>query len=56
MIGLNRMIAIEAKLYALMSRLSNQERRVHATHEVGTVERGEQKCITNEGLAHKGPY
>ena len=45
------MTAIEAKLDALMSRLSNQERRVHATHEVGTMEEGEHKCI-----AHEGPY
>ena len=23
---------------------------------MGTVERGEQKCIVDEGLAHEGPY
>ena len=35
------MIAIEVKLDALMSRLSNQERRVHVAQEVGTLEGGE---------------
>ena len=56
MIELNRMTAIEAKLDALMSRLGNQERRVHAAHEVGIVEGSEHKCIADEGLAHEGPY
>ena len=55
-VELNKMTAIEAKLNALMSRLGNQERRVHAAHEVETVEGGEQKCIADEGLSHKGPY
>ena len=55
MIELNRMTAKEAKLDALMSSLSNKERKVHATHEVGTVEEGEQKCIADEGLAHGAP-
>ena len=50
------MTAIEAKLDALMSRLGNQDRRVHSAHGVRTVEKGEQKSITNEGLAHEGPY
>ena len=40
-IELNRMTAIEVKLDELMSRLGNQERRVHAAHEVGVVERSE---------------
>ena len=56
MIKLNKMTAIEAKLDALMSRLGNQERRVHVAHEVGTVEEGEYKCIADEGLTHKGSY
>ena len=55
-IELNKMTAIAAKLDALMSRLGNQDRRVHSAHEVGTVEEGEQKSITDEGLAHEGPY
>ena len=37
-IELNRIISIEAKLDALMKKLGNQERRIHSTHEVGTVE------------------
>ena len=48
MIELNKMTAIAAKLDALMSRLGNQDRRVHSAHE--------QKSITDEGLAHEGPY
>ena len=56
MIELNRMTAIEEKLDALMSRLSNQERRVNSAHEVGTVEGGEQKCNADEGLNYEGPY
>ena len=55
-IKLNRITAIEAKLDALMTRLSNQERRVHKTHEVGNVEGSENKCIADERLAHVGPY
>ena len=52
---LNRTIAIEAKLDALMNKLGNQERRMHSAHEVGTVEGNEQKSSTEEGLAHEGP-
>ena len=55
-IELNRMTTIEAKLDALMNKLGNQDRRKHSTHEVGTMEGNEQKSITEEGLAHKGPY
>ena len=50
------MIAIEAKLDALMNKLGNQERRMHSTHEVGTVEGNEQKSSADEGLAHEDPY
>ena len=56
MIELNKMLTIKAKLDALMSKMGHQEMRVHSAHEVGTIERGEQKCIANEGLAHEGPY
>ena len=55
-IELNMMSAIEAKLEALMSKMGHEERKVHSTHEVGTVEGVEQKCIADEGLAHEGPY
>ena len=51
-IELNKMTAIEAKLDALMNKIGNQERRMHLAHEVGTVERNEQKSIIEEGLAH----
>ena len=54
-IELNRMSAIKAKLDALMSKMNNQERRSHSTNAVGIEEGGEQKCITDEGLAHEGP-
>ena len=50
------MSAIKAKLDALMSRLSNQERRSHSTNEVGTEEGVGQKCVVEEGLAHERPY
>ena len=55
-IELNRMTAIEAKLDALMNKLGNQEKRIHSTHEVRTVEESEQKSSVEEGLAHEGPY
>ena len=40
-IELNKMLAIEAKLYAIMNRMNNQERRSHSVHEVGIVEGAE---------------
>ena len=50
------MTAIEAKLDALMNKLGNHDRRMHSTHEVGTVEGTEQNSVIDEGLAHEGPY
>ena len=55
-IELNKMIAIEATLDALMNKIGNQDRRMHSAHEVGTFERNEQKSSVEEGLAHEGPY
>ena len=55
-IELNRMTTIEEKLDALMNKIENQERRMHSTHEVGTVERNEQNSSAEEGVAHEGPY
>ena len=55
-IELNKMSAIEAKLDTIMNRMNNQERRGHSCNEVGVVEGARQKCFTNEGLAHEGPY
>ena len=56
MLELNRMTVIEAKLDVLMSKISTQERRSHSANTVGIEEGGEQKCMTDEGLAHEGPY
>ena len=56
MLELNKMIAIEAKLNTLMSKMSHQERRGHSANEVGIVEGSEHKCVNDEGLAHEGPY
>ena len=33
------MIAIEAKLYAVMNKLGSNERRMHTAHEVGVVKK-----------------
>ena len=56
MLELNKMATIEAKLDVLMSKMSTQERRSHSENIVGIEEGGEKKCMTNEGLVHKGPY
>ena len=40
-IELSKMLAIEEKLDAIMSRMSNQERRSHSANEVGIVEGAE---------------
>ena len=50
------MTAIEAKLDVLMSKMNIQERRSHSGNAVGIEEGREQKCMTDEGLAHEGPY
>ena len=42
-IELNRMIAIEAKLDALMNKIGNHERRMHSANEVGTVDKNEKR-------------
>ena len=49
------MLAIEAKLDALMNKVSMQERRNQYGHLVGTVE-DEKVVLNDEGLAHDGPY
>ena len=56
MLELNKMNAIEAKLDALISKMSTQERRSHSANIVGIEEGAELKCMTDEGLAHEGPY
>ena len=55
MLELNRMTAIEAKLDALMSKMANQERRMHSTNEVGTIDENEKRNSAEEGLAHGVP-
>ena len=54
-IELNKMSSIDAKLDALMSKLSNQERITHSANDVGIVEGAEHKCV-DEILALEGPY
>ena len=39
------MIAIEAKLGALMNKLGNNERRMHTVLEVGTVDEGDKTSM-----------
>ena len=56
MLELNRMTAIEAKLYALMRKIGNQERRMHSENEVGTVDENEKRNSVEKGQAHEGPY
>ena len=50
------MSAVEAKLYTIMKRMNNQEKKGNSYNEVGVVEGAREKCVTDEGLAHEGPY
>ena len=54
LIGLDRMIAIEVKLDAMMNKLGNSERRMHTAHEVGAVE--ERSKRSAEELVGEEPY
>ena len=54
-IELNKMSATEAKLDALMNKVSKQEIRNLYTHLMGTVE-DEQRVLNDEGLANDGHY
>ena len=54
-IELNRMTAIEAKLDALMSKLGNNERRMHTALKVGTLDEGERRKSAEDGSNHEGP-
>ena len=56
LIKLNRMTAIEAKLYALMNKMGNHERKMHTANEVETVDENEKRNSIKEGLSHEGPY
>ena len=54
LIGLDRTIAIEAKLDAVMKKLSSNERRIHTAHEVGAVREGRRNSA--EGYEEEEPY
>ena len=54
LIGLDRNIAIEAKLDAVMNKLSSNERRMHIAHEVGAVREGRRNSA--EGYEEEEPY
>ena len=54
LIGLDRMIAIETKLEAVLNKLGSNERRMHTAHEVGAVE--ERIRRSAEGLVDEKPY
>ena len=50
------MIAIEAKLDAVMNKLGSNERRMHTAHEVGAVDEGERRKSAEEGQNHEVFY
>ena len=54
LIELNRMIAIEPKLDAVMNKLGSNERRMHTAHEVGAVNKGTRSSA--EGPVEEEPY
>ena len=54
LIGLDKTTAIEAKLDVVMNKLGNNERRMHASHEVGAVD--ERIRISAEKLVGEEPY
>ena len=54
LIELNRMIAIEVKLDAMMNKLGSNERRMHNAHEVGAVKEGIRSSV--EGPVEEEPY
>ena len=54
LIGLDRSTAIEAKLDAVMNKLSSNERRMHTAHEVGAVREGRRSSV--EGFEEEEPY
>ena len=54
LIGLDRIIAIEAKLDAVMNKLSSNEKRMHTAHEVGAMREGMRNSV--EGYEEEEPY
>ena len=57
LIGLDRTIAVEANLEAVMNKLSSNERRMHTAHEVGAVREGirNHEIFLYGGGAQQGP-
>ena len=53
-IELNKMSSIEAKLDALMNKVSMRERSNRSTHLVGIVE-DQQRVLNGEGILQDGP-
>ena len=54
MIGLDRTIAIEAKLDAVINKLSSNEKRMHTAHEVGAMREARRNSF--EGYEEEEPY
>ena len=54
LIGLDRTIAIEAKLDAIMNKLSSNKKRMHTAHEVGAVREGRRN--SGKGYEEEEPY
>ena len=54
LVGLDRTTAIEAKLDAVMNKLSSNERRMHTAHEFGVVREGRRNI--DEGYEEEEPY
>ena len=54
-IELNKMIAMEEKLDAIMHRMDKQDKKLHSAHEIGAVERGGIRRSA-EGSADEDPY
>ena len=54
LIGLDRTTSIEAKLDAVMNKLSSNEKRMHTAHEVGAVRDGRRNSA--EGYEEEEPY
>ena len=50
------MTVFEVKLDALMNKIGSNERRMHTTLKVGTVDEGERRKNAEEGSNHEGPY
>ena len=52
---LNKMIAMVAKLDAIMHRMDKQEKRPHSVHEIGAVEKDRIRR-SSEGSTEEDPY